>query len=121
MVYFHNVELLRTREGIHIPVPYDFDLTGLVAASYARPDERLGLRTIKDRRYRGFCRPEVDFSTIYSEFTELRPELEEIYVGLEGFRGNKREDALKYLDGFYAIISSEKRARMRIEEACRRM
>ena len=42
-------------------------------------------------------------------------------MGLEGFRGNKREDALKYLDGFYAIISSEKRARMRIEEACRRM
>ena len=120
MVYFHNVKLLRTSEGIHIPVPYDFDFTGLVAASYAKSDKRLGLRTIKDRRYRGFCRPEVDFSTIYSEFTELRPELEEIYSGLEGLTENKRKDALKYLDGFYDIISSEKRARMRIEEACRR-
>ena len=121
MVYFHNVKLLRTGEGIHIPVPYDFDFTGLVAASYAKPDERLGLRSVKDRRYRGFCRPEVEFSGIYSEFTELRPELEEIYAGLEGLRENKREDALKYLDGFYDIISSEKQARMRIEEACRRV
>ena len=120
MVYFHNVKLLRTSEGIHIPVPYDFDFTGLVAASYAKPDKRLGLRSIKDRMYRGFCRPEVDFSAIYSEFTELRPEIEEMVSGLEGLTENKRKDALRYLDSFYDIISSEKRARMRIEEPCRR-
>lgn len=121
MVYFHNVELLRTSEGIHIPVPYDFDWAGLVSASYAKPDERLGLRSVRDRRYRGFCRPEVEFSGIYSEFTELRPELEEIYAGVEGLEEGKKKSALRYLDGFYDIISSEKRARMRIEEACRRV
>ena len=121
MAYFHNVELLRTGEGLHVPVPYDFDFTGLVAASYAHPDESLGLRSIKDRMYRGFCRPQVDFSAIYTEFTDLRPEIEEIYVGLEGLEENKRKDALKYLDGFYDIISSERRAKLRIEEKCRRV
>lgn len=121
MVYFHNVKLLRTSDGIYVPVPYDFDFTGLVAASYAKPDERLGLRTIKDRMYRGFCRPEVDFSAMYSEFTEIRPEIEEIYAGLEGLEEGKKKNALKYVDGFYEIISSEKRSKMRIEERCRRV
>ena len=121
MVYFHNVKLLRTNDGAHVPVPYDFDFTGLVAASYATPDERLGLRTIKDRMYRGFCRPEVDFAAIYSEFTDLRPVIEEIYTGLDGLEEGKKEGALKYLEGFYDIISSEERSRMRIEERCRRV
>jgi len=121
MVYFHNVKLLRTDDGIYIPVPYDFDFAGLVAASYATPDERLGLRTIKDRMYRGFCRPQVDFASMYSDFTELRPEIEEIYMGVEGLEDGKKKNALKYVDGFYDIISSERRSRVRIEQACRRV
>ena len=38
MISFHNVELLRTAEGVHVPVPYDFDWAGFVAPSYAKPD-----------------------------------------------------------------------------------
>ncbi len=121
MVYFHNVKLLRTSDGAHLPVPYDFDFTGLVAASYATPDERLGLRTIKDRMYRGFCRPEVDFSAMYSEFNGHRPEIEEIYGALEGLEEAERKRALEYVDGFYDIISSERRSKLHIEEACRRV
>jgi hypothetical protein len=121
MVYLHNVKLFRGSDGIHVPVPYDFDFTGLVAASYAKPDERLGLRTIKDRMYRGFCRPEVDFSAMYSEFNELRPEIEEIYVGLEGLEEGKKKSALEYVEDFYDIISSEQRSKLRIEGACRRV
>ena len=121
MVYFHNVKLLRNSDGIYIPIPYDFDFTGLVAASYAKPDERLGLQTIKNRMYRGFCRPEVDFSTMYSEFNDLRPQIEEIYVGVEGLEEDKKTSALKYVDDFYDIISSERRSSLRIEGACRRV
>jgi len=90
MVYFHNVTLMRGGDGIYIPMPYDFAFTGLVAASYAKPDEQLGLRTIKDRMYRGFCRPEVDFSAMYSELNEYRPRSKRSTRGWKGSRRRKR-------------------------------
>lgn len=36
-------------------VPYDFDLSGLVNARYARPDPSVGIRRVTTRRYRGYC------------------------------------------------------------------
>ncbi len=121
MLRSHNVELVRTSEGSHIPLPYDFDFSGLVAPSYAWPEESSDPRTMPERSYRGFCNPEVDFSALYSEFLEHRPETEEIYLGLEGLEEDTKSDALEYLDGFYAIISSERRARTGIEEKCKRI
>ncbi len=119
MVYFHNVELLRTPQDLHVPVPYDFDWAGLVSPSYAKPDASLDIRSVRQRLYRGFCRPDVDFSDLYAEFIELRPELEQLYYEVEGFEEDKREVALKYLNEFYDVIESEGLARRRIEESCR--
>jgi hypothetical protein len=120
MIYFHNVELLRTAESVHVPVPYDFDWAGFVAPSYAKPDKSLNIRSVRDRIYRGFCRPDVDYTDIYAEFVSLRPEFEALYTDLEGFQEDKVEDALSYVKGFYETIGSERRARRSIEESCRR-
>ena len=119
MIYFHNMELLRTDERVHIVVPYDFDSAGFVSPSYATPHEGLDIRTVRQRLYRGFCRRDVDFGDIYLEFVELRPEFEALYTEMEGLEEDKIEDALKYTAEFYDVISSESRARNRIERACR--
>ena len=120
MIYFHNVELLRTAESVHIPVPYDFDWAGFVSPSYAKPDVSLDIRNVRQRLYRGFCRADVDFPEVYSEFVDLRPEFEALYTEMEGLEEDKIEDALKYTKEFYDVISSESRARNRIERACRK-
>lgn len=114
----HNVELLRTKEGPYIPVPYDFDFAGIVAPGYAWAEEDLDPRTRPDRAYRGFCHPGADFSALYSDFLELRPEIEEVYRELEGLQEDNRRAALEYLDGFFSILSVESRARTSIEEKC---
>ena len=49
MVRFHNVEVSRTPRGVYVPVPYDFDWTGLVSTRYARPNEGLGIRSVRQR------------------------------------------------------------------------
>ena len=121
MIYFHNVVLLRTPESVHVPTPYDFDWAGFVAPSYAKPDASLNIRSVRDRVYRGFCRPDLDFEDIYSEFERLRSDFEALYTGLEGFQEDKVEDALSYLKGFYEIIGSENRARRLIKDPCRKM
>ena len=121
MVRFHNTEVLQNSEGVYVPVPYDFDWTGFVSARYARPDERLGIRNVRQRLYRGFCRPSFDFSAVYAQFVEIRPDLEALYTGQEGLEEGNRGDAVDYLDDFYEDIESPQRARRRLLEDCRSM
>ena len=120
MIYFHNVELLRTADMVHVPVPYDFDWSGFVAPSYAKPDPSLNIRTVRDRVYRGFCRADVDYQDIYAEFERLRPDFEALYTNMIGLEENRLKEALSYIDQFYEVIGSETRARRSIIDVCRK-
>ena len=57
VAYQHNGKLLYIDKKIY-PLPYDFDLCGLVDASYAIVNSKLGIESVKDRKYRGFKREE---------------------------------------------------------------
>ncbi len=54
MVMLRNVKLVKPENGgKSIPVPYDFDFSGLVNTSYAIPQGDIGLTSIRDRLYLG--------------------------------------------------------------------
>ena len=59
----HNVVPFARADGVLLPVPYDFDATGIVNAPYSLPDERLRIQRVRQRLYRGRCR----------EVSELQP------------------------------------------------
>lgn len=121
MPYFHNVEVIRTADGRHLPVPYDFDWTGLVNAPYARPDPSLPIRTVRDRLYRGFCRADVDFGALFTEFRDAREAVMALVREQAGLAGDSEEEVLDYLEDFYEMLESEGRARQVVEGSCRRM
>ena len=51
----HNSKLL-SADGKYYPIPYDFDASGFIDASYApEPPEQFGIRSNRSRVYRGFC------------------------------------------------------------------
>ena len=55
----HN-SVMYTREQTankRIPIPYDFDMSGLVDADYAAPPSHLPIRLVRTRYYRGLCQP----------------------------------------------------------------
>ncbi len=56
VITFHNVVAVQMPTGVVHPVPYDFDYSGLVNASYAAPAPGLGITTVRDRLFRGPCR-----------------------------------------------------------------
>ena len=56
----HNIALFRREDGTIIPLPFDFDYSGLVNAEYAVPPKALHLYSIRVRKYRGFCRSEIN-------------------------------------------------------------
>ena len=51
----HNGLLLQRAGGKLLYIPFDFDLTGIVDAAYARPDPSLRIDSVTTRRYRGYC------------------------------------------------------------------
>lgn len=119
----HNVKLLRLQEEgrpVLYAVPYDFDYSGLVNAHYAVPPERLDVKTIRDRVFRGFCRTEAEFEAAFEVFQAKKPE---IYAMIESFphlNQKSRRETLSYLDSFYEIISNEWSVRKYFLEACRK-
>ena len=64
----HNGTLIET-DGPMLYVPYDFDLSGLVDAPYARPHPEIGISSVTVRRYRGFC---VERDTLRGAIIKLR-------------------------------------------------
>ena len=65
----HNAKLIQlnaTRKLI--PLTYDFDMAGFVDAPYAEVNETLGIASVKERLYRGFCRPEPLVQAIRQEY-----------------------------------------------------
>jgi len=118
-VEFHNAILLWDDQGRYLTVPYDFDFSGIVEAPYATPDPRLGIRTVRDRLYRGFCWPEADYEGLNRTFTEKRPELEALWHGLEVLENGDRDRGLDYLELFYRIVEVPGSWRRQVVERCR--
>ena len=55
----HNVHLIEKNESLY-PIPYDFDFSGLVKASYAKPNSIVGTNRVTQRVYRGYCKLSID-------------------------------------------------------------
>ena len=115
----HNAELIGTAgAGRSIPVPYDFDFSGFVGAPYALPPEQLGLNSVKDRKYRGYCVHNAAVReaarSIRSQWPALMAELDSI----PGLDERARSNARSFLAGFYADIATDAAVESRIIRNC---
>lgn len=100
----HNFRVIEMPNGTKYPVPYDFDYSGLVDAPYAIPPKEFHLDTVKDRFYRGPCRPAADLAPILDKFRAAKPQILALYDTLPNLKNSYRSDAKKYLEGFFKII-----------------
>lgn len=119
IVEFHNAILLRLAEGRHVPVAYDFDFSGFVDAKYAIVNPTLGIESVKDRLYRGFCGEALPYQEVYSRIAGLGPEILERVRSTEALSGGTRRSVTRYLEDFFAILGSESRRAREIERGCR--
>lgn len=107
----HNVKLLRTEDRKVYVVPYDFDLTGLVNTSYAAPTPGLGQLTVRDRVYRGPCRPEADIQPVLERFRARKDDVFAVYDSLRELDPAYRGEAKQYLQQFFSTITKDSTVR----------
>lgn len=116
----HNVAVFGAETGRHTTlVPFDFDQAGLVNAPYATADERLGIRRVTQRVYRGYCWHNDEVEQAIETFNEKRAEIEALFNRSDLPCPGARKRALKYLKSFYDTINDPRKVQKHIVKACR--
>jgi len=100
-----------------IVLPYDFDQAGLINTNYSMPADGLGIRSVKQRLYRGRCLNLKHLDESIATFNELRPQMEEA-LNPPGIDQRSRKNALKYIDRFYDTVNDPKKRKREIEDDC---
>ena len=114
----HNIVLIEDTTGGLYPVPYDFDWSGVIAPPYAVPDSRLGIRTVRDRLYRSYCRTAAELAPVFAAFNAVKDSIYALYRGQEDLERGRVERALGYYDEFYRTINDPRRVKREFIESC---
>ncbi|MFK7972815.1 MAG: hypothetical protein AB8F95_20765 [Bacteroidia bacterium] len=116
----HNVKLIKTTaRTLPIPVPYDWDWSGWIAAPYAKPSPKLGLVSVTQRLYRGFCWPEDEMLAKVQWLRDHKEQLLAIVNNEPCLHPKTRKTMLAYLHGFFKIADNPKLVKRNILDACR--
>lgn len=98
-------------------MPYDFDQAGLINTSYAVPGEKLPIRSVRQRLYRGRCAHAGQVDAAVSLFNDRRQQLESILLP-DGLSRSRQKAALSYINEFYRIVNDDKKRQRYIERTC---
>lgn len=119
LVQFHNIRLFQSNQMMVLPIPYDFDWTGLVSAPYAEPNETLRIRSVRDRLYRGYCVEGLDYEGIAAHFRERKAAVLALVDQIPGMTEDTAEDSRKYLNEFFEILEDQGRYERNVVSRCR--
>jgi len=114
----HNYMLFGAEAGHIIPIPYDFDMSGIVDAPYAEPNERFRLRSVRQRLYRGRCSNNEHITASVEAFLDKKSAIYDVVKSIDLYKPRTRDKTLQYLNDFYEVISSPKQVQARVSDKC---
>ena len=118
--YQQNIKLIMTDStSLPFAIPYDFDHAGIVRAPYAQPAPELQLSSTLQRRYRGYCMPEMsEFTAVFETFNQLKDDFYALYDGNPLVSSSYQSQTGKFLDQFYETINDPKKAQKAFRYPC---
>jgi hypothetical protein len=117
----HNAKLIAAARGVAagvIPIPYDFDFSGLVNAPYATPPDALKISSVRQRQYRGYCGMNGEAYFVAAQFRAARPRMMAALASTPGLEQRTIQRATAYLDGFFADIASNDTVKEKVLKSC---
>jgi hypothetical protein len=87
--------------GSHYYVPYDFDQAGLVNARYAKPAAEVRTRSVRTRRYRGYCIKGMDEKVGIAAIETRREDILELVAGLPATDARLLKSPTDYLEEYF--------------------
>jgi hypothetical protein len=102
-----------------VPLPYDFDYSGLVDAPYAVAPEKLRVSGVTDRLYRGYCVSSGEIPSVVEEFRAHRAEMMALIDTEPRLNPRFRAKAARFMEGFFAVLDDPARVQAQIVRRCR--
>jgi hypothetical protein len=102
-----------------VPVPYDWDYSGLVDSPYAGPPVGIPTTKVTDRFYRGYCISTPEMPAVIEEFRSHRAEMMAIINGEARLNGSYRGKTTRFLEGFFNLLDDPARVQKQIVGHCR--
>lgn len=120
----HNVKLIAPRPfepgDKAIPVPYDFDSSGIVNTPYAAPPEGLGVNSVTQRLYRGFCSHNDTMEASRQKYLSLENDIMAVLDSDARLTDRSKKKAVGFLERFYDILKDDKDFDRQIIQKCRK-
>lgn len=116
----HNVRVVETPAGVRYPVPYDLDYSGLVNAIYAAVAPILNIENVRQRLYRGPCRPAEELEPAFAKMRALKPDIMALFDALPDLSDAYRKEARTYLEQFYRTIDRPADVKREFIDTCTR-
>lgn len=113
----HNGDLLDIENSIYY-VPYDFDLAGIVNAKYAKPDPSLRLKSVRQRRYRGYCIDQEFVGTALGQVKSQESEILQTIGAIPGLSDSDKATMSDYIGQFFKKAQHEDKLLRLYEKRC---
>lgn len=117
----HNSVMYTRKDAAdkRIPIPYDFDMSGLVNAKYAAPPDHLPIRLVRTRYYRGLCQPDDVMQQALEHVLSKKEEILTLFESTEELSRLSRNRSLAYIKRFFAILEDEDSLQEQVLDRCR--
>lgn len=111
--YQRNIKFVQ-KEGAEklIPIPYDFDASGLVSANYAKPDRDLKLQSVQQRAFMGMFNNKTERTETVALFNAKKDNIYQMIADFKPLDGVTKSSVIAYFDTFYEIINTPKLLKM---------
>jgi len=117
----HNFRLFgaaATSQSGMVPVPYDFDASGVVDAPYAVPSEGLRISSVRERQYRGYCAHNSYALGAAAQFRAKQAQIVGVLSTIPGLEERRRAGAAAYLDSFFRDIATDETLNKKVLKTC---
>lgn len=117
----HNIKLISfDNRKKPIAIPYDFDQSGLVNASYALAAEHLNIESVKTRVYNGYYQPMEILQAVLDKFQQNKNKIYQTVNSVPGLKKRYIDETIKYFDQFYKTIDHPKKIRYELIKKSRK-
>lgn len=114
----HNAVPMQVGSRV-LAVPYDFDATGFVNPPYAGPLPELNLKTLTQRRHRGYCRHKAQVPQAVAAFQQAQPAVTALINNHDSLTPRRKKKLLRFMEDFYATLNDPKKRDRRLLKTCR--
>lgn len=122
----HNIEVLGRQDedgniadGDVVPVPFDFDFSGLVNAVYAAPPSRVPVRDVRFRYFYGLCQPRSILDAAIAHVQSRKEDILSLVANTAELDEDVRERTIRYIEDFFEIVEDPEAVDEQIVKRCR--